>query len=269
MTPLIAAVLSVFIASVTYNVVPYTGTVPTVKKLQDRLVIASLDLSTPFFMEPADDRFPLPDVELHPLLDNDDVDGDDYTGTDVVSVVPEVPPVEEKNIFRRFYEQLARVDNEARPGYKWITTASGRRAIVHERYAATFVGFIRDLEATGYRIEDIGGYSYRRIAGTRTWSKHAFGAAIDVNQLRRDVVSVRMDRRLVSQLAVKHGLCSGGDWRYSDLGHFEVCGRPSGYTRHAKATKSAGRNVRYAKVKHYRQQQVAEAHPVHDVARQP
>lgn len=129
-----------------------------------------------------------------------------------------------QNILRAFGEHVAQIVQPVRPGYVSIKTASGQRAVVAASVAPRFVAFLRDLEATGYRIKELGGYAYRRIAGTRHLSKHAFGLAIDVNQLERDRVSVPMNRGLVSRLASSNGLCSGGDWRRGDLGHFEACG---------------------------------------------
>lgn len=141
------------------------------------------------------------------------------------------------NLIEQFRAHIAQIIEPVRPGFVWIKTASGQRAIVAERYAPAFVAFIRDLESTGYRIKDIGGYTYRRIAGTRMLSKHAFGAAVDINQLERNVVSIRMDRGLVSKLAARHGLISGGDWRHGDLGHFEIAsvdGRGRHHARHVR-----------------------------------
>lgn len=144
------------------------------------------------------------------------------------------------NILQAFYRHVAQIVEPVRPGYVAIQAASGARAVVAKDAAPRFVAFIRALEATGYRIKEMGGYSYRRIAGTRTLSKHAFGRAIDINQLERDRVSVPMNRREVSRLASNAGLVSGGDWRHGDLGHFEM---PSGQ-RQAKP-----RHVRYASVR--------------------
>lgn len=137
------------------------------------------------------------------------------------------------NILRAFHAKIASIVEPVRPGFVQIKTGSGRTAVVAQSAASRFVAFIRDLEGFGYPIQDIGGYAYRRIAGTRRMSKHAFGLAVDINQLERDVVSVRMDRRVVSRLASRHGLVSGGDWRHGDLGHFEVAGSsPHRHHRH-------------------------------------
>lgn len=178
----------------------------------------------------------------------------------------------QENIFQQYKKRQAEIVEPARPGMVWIKTVSGVRAIVAERYAKSFVGFLQDLEDTGYKINDVGGYVYRRIAGRHVLSKHAFGAAIDVNQEERNIVSVPMKSALVSTLASKHGLCSGGDWRRSpDLGHFEVCGRPDrGNTRYAKTEKrSRHYSVRFARYRHYRgaQQRTADVSAgYHDVA---
>lgn len=126
-----------------------------------------------------------------------------------------------------------------RPGFAAVRTASGHRAVVASSAAWRFAGFLRQLEAAGYRIKDLGGYAYRRIAGTRTLSKHAFGLAVDVNQLGRNVVSARMPGN-VGAMARRWGLTSGGDWRRPDLGHFEVEGSWPGHRRRVRYA-SAGR----------------------------
>lgn len=131
------------------------------------------------------------------------------------------------NLLDAFREHVASIVEPVRPGYVAIRSRSGRRAVVAREHAWRFAGLLRDLESAGYPIRSLGGYSYRRIdprftRGRRIMSRHASGAAIDVNQSRRNTVSDPMDRGIVSRVAAKWGLTSGGDWRSPDLGHFEV-----------------------------------------------
>lgn len=124
-----------------------------------------------------------------------------------------------------------------------LRTRNGHRYVVARKYATRFAGFVSNLEATGYRIRFVGGYAYRRIdprytGGRSILSKHAMGAAIDVNQIARNRVVVDMDRGLVARIAARWGLKSGGGWRSPDLGHFEVAG--------TRAVAAKRRHHRYA-----------------------
>lgn len=93
--------------------------------------------------------------------------------------------------------------------------------------APAFSGFLNDLAASGAPLSDVGGYSFRNIAGTGQLSQHAFGHAIDVNQQGRNQVSpafrqwAMQNRQLLANLTRKWGLVSGGDWRNPDFGHWE------------------------------------------------
>ncbi|NTG67265.1 M15 family peptidase [Rhizobium rhizogenes] len=106
-----------------------------------------------------------------------------------------------------------------------IATSNGLGADVNAKYAQQFQGFVKDLEATGYKIKSIGGYNYRNIAGTNKLSNHAFGDAIDINPQQNP-----MGKNLVTdlpsnvgELAAKNGLSWGGAWNSKkDAMHFEV-----------------------------------------------
>src|SRR5262249_43251839 len=100
-------------------------------------------------------------------------------------------------------------------------TSRGHRYLVAARYAARFSGFVAALERV-YRVDFVGGVRRTLIAGTAPLSQHAFGPATDGDQGARGHVTRRMDRRMVSGLARRFGLISGGDWRDGDLGHFEI-----------------------------------------------
>lgn len=102
-----------------------------------------------------------------------------------------------------------------------IHSRSGASARVNSAYASRFLCLIHKLEAVGYRIQFMGGYRHTRIAGTRIWSKHASGNAIDINQTARNRVTRRLPRNATS-IASSCGLTHGAIWRHPDTGHFEV-----------------------------------------------
>lgn len=102
-----------------------------------------------------------------------------------------------------------------------IHSRSGARATVNSAYASRFICLIHKLEAVGYRIQFMGGYRHTKIAGTNHWSKHASGAAIDINQTARNRVTRRFPHG-VSSMAASCGLFHGALWRNPDTGHFEV-----------------------------------------------
>ena len=88
-------------------------------------------------------------------------------------------------------------------------------------HASKFVCLLKKLVASGYPIKDIGGYSYRKIFGTNYLSLHAYGKALDVNQVRYNEVTVQQPKHTI-EMAHECGLDSGAEWRTPDTGHFEV-----------------------------------------------
>lgn len=111
-------------------------------------------------------------------------------------------------------------------GMVMLRTQSGRPYVVHERVADRFRRLVFWLEHRGYKIEQIGCLSRRKIAGTRTWSNHARGSACDINP---DDNPVRYGRvvtdlpRAVGKIASRLSLVWGGNWRgKTDSMHFEA-----------------------------------------------
>jgi hypothetical protein len=124
-----------------------------------------------------------------------------------IPAAPALPPVEAK-----------------RNGLVTLRTKSGQTYNVAAGASRAFSGFVTWLESTGYKITEIGGYAFRRIAGTRTISNHARGTAIDINQQRRNVVSRRLPADVTAK-AAEFGLRHGAIWRGRlgpDTGHFEL-----------------------------------------------
>ena len=110
-----------------------------------------------------------------------------------------------------------------------IRTASGVTAQVRADLAENFQGFIRELEATGYRISTLSGYrpgaTVKNLDGEDTGRPSAHGAAasIDINggtnPHRRNLVTDLPSN--VGDIARKWGLGWGGNWASSkDAMHF-------------------------------------------------
>jgi D-alanyl-D-alanine carboxypeptidase len=115
---------------------------------------------------------------------------------------------------------------------------------VASKHASKFVCLLEKLVASGYPIKDIGGYSYRKIFGTNYLSLHAYGKAIDVNQVRYNEVTVRQPKGTIA-MAHECGLESGAEWGTPDTGHFEV--PTEGYgTRIARNDAARGGLLSYA-----------------------
>jgi hypothetical protein len=110
----------------------------------------------------------------------------------------------------------------AKTGLATVTSASGRRFQVDERFAANFQGFINDYEKAGGVLgPDTGTLGNR----PNNASGHPIGAAIDINQIGRGVRSPRgisLDPRVEDELARKWGFVSGNQWRSNDQGHFGI-----------------------------------------------
>jgi hypothetical protein len=107
-----------------------------------------------------------------------------------------------------------------------IKTPSGKAYTVNAAAAPAFAGFVADLEATGYKINSIGGYSNRGKAGGGGLSEHAYGAAIDINPGANAFRSAGGDMPAnVHDMAAKWGLIWGGDWKEPrDPMHFQYGG---------------------------------------------
>jgi hypothetical protein len=119
------------------------------------------------------------------------------------------------------------------PGMVTLTTPGGKSYVVAEQYANNFKGFVDELETNGYKINSIGGYANRNIAGTGTKSYHSLGVAIDINPSTNPHT---FDGRLVTDMpsdvgaiAAKYGLGWGGNWRSSkDAMHFSMAAGEGG-----------------------------------------
>jgi hypothetical protein len=98
---------------------------------------------------------------------------------------------------------------------------------VNPSAAPFFKGFINDLVAQGYVIDDLGSFNDRNKKGGTSKSEHAYGNAIDINPARNPFHSTQTDMpKNISALAAKWGLIWGGDWSpgHQDTMHFEWAG---------------------------------------------
>ncbi|MDO9381828.1 MAG: M15 family metallopeptidase [Hyphomicrobiaceae bacterium] len=111
-----------------------------------------------------------------------------------------------------------------------FATNGGAKFTVNAEHGARFQALLNDLEAKGYAIDgkQSGGYNYRNIAGTNKLSEHAHGNAVDVNWSKNARGSKGdIDPALARELAARHGMTWGGDWKNPDPMHFEVAhGQP-------------------------------------------
>ena len=112
-----------------------------------------------------------------------------------------------------------------------IRTRRGVTAWVHRNYRENFQGFINELEATGYNIHTLYGYSNRTIKtpdgrDTGRKSYHAYGAAIDINPQQNPFTKARLITDMpanISEIAARYGIGWGGNWRSSkDPMHFSI-----------------------------------------------
>ena len=124
-----------------------------------------------------------------------------------------------------------------------LKTRSGITYKVASILAKQFSGFVSELEATGYKIKDIGGW---RNAGTGGGSgppdpdydqnryAHPYGAAIDINPAQNPYSPNGKNFKTdfpsnISAMAAKYGLGWGGNWRNSkDTMHFSAMKREGG-----------------------------------------
>lgn len=131
---------------------------------------------------------------------------------------------------QRFNEEKrsdAKIENHGE--HSTVSSKSGARFRVASSYAPRFAGLIADLEAEGVEIksEQSGGYADRNIAGTSTKSRHAYGEAIDINWSEnargsRGAMAKKLGPEKLNEIAKRHGMTWGGNWRNPDDMHFEI-----------------------------------------------
>jgi len=123
-------------------------------------------------------------------------------------------------------------DADNRERLSKITTKNGKSTWVATIYAKNFQNFINEFERTpapnhpdGYTIYSLGGYVHRQSRGSKKWSYHASGVAIDINPAENPYQKTfESDMPAnTSAIARKYGLGWGGDWNsVKDAMHFSV-----------------------------------------------
>jgi hypothetical protein len=109
-----------------------------------------------------------------------------------------------------------------------VSAPSGAKFRVHKQAAADIEGFLKELEATGYKVDakESGGHNVRQITGGTGLSEHAFGTAIDINPSRnpysKEGKKITDLPQNVAELADKYNLEWGGNWKSPvDTMHFQ------------------------------------------------
>lgn len=123
-------------------------------------------------------------------------------------------------------------DADNRERLSKITSKNGKSTYVAAIYAKNFQNFINEFERTpapnhpnGYTIYSLGGYVHRQSRGSKKWSYHASGVAIDINP-KENPYQKTFESDMpegTSAMAKKYGLGWGGDWNsVKDAMHFSV-----------------------------------------------
>jgi len=123
-----------------------------------------------------------------------------------------------------------------KPELKSVTSKSGPSAQVNKNVADNFQNLINHLDMAGYKINDMGGYNNRKIAGTDVMSAHAQGAALDINEKTNPMGSKLITDmpENIGTIAGNLGLGWGGNWQSKkDAMHFSAT-RSEGGTLMAK-----------------------------------
>jgi hypothetical protein len=110
----------------------------------------------------------------------------------------------------------------ARSGLATVTSPSGKKFQVDERFAQNFQGFINDYEGAGGTLGSATGTLGSRPHNA---SGHPIGAAIDINQVGRGIrggTGRSLAPGMEDELAEKWGLVSGNKWKSNDQGHFGI-----------------------------------------------
>lgn len=115
----------------------------------------------------------------------------------------------------------------------YVTTKEGKRAEVALPLAKRFQGFIKELQATGYKISEFGGFRpdgppAGNVDGKGPMYAHPYGAAVDINWTRNPAFRKAGNDfpSNVGQIASKYGL--GWGVKFDDAMHFSAMKREYG-----------------------------------------
>ena len=119
----------------------------------------------------------------------------------------------------------------------WDTKTKVTRMRCHKMVADAFLNVFKELLAVyGYeRIVELGidlyggCFNYRKMRGGSSWSKHAFGIAIDLDPARNTLKETSRTARFARpeyapmiEIFYKHGFISLGKEQNRDFMHFEI-----------------------------------------------
>jgi len=119
----------------------------------------------------------------------------------------------------------------------WDTDTTVQKMRCHELVAENFKAVFEDLLSHyGYkRIHDLGidlfggCFSYRKMRNGSSWSKHAWGIAIDLDPARNTLRETKRNARFANEeykpmidIFYKHGFVSLGVEKDMDWMHFEI-----------------------------------------------
>lgn len=115
----------------------------------------------------------------------------------------------------------------------YVKTKEGKRAEVALPLAKRFQGFINDLQSTGYKISEFGGFRpdgppAGNVDGKGPMYAHPYGAAVDINWTRNPAFKKAGNDfpANVGQIASKYGL--GWGVKFDDAMHFSAMKREYG-----------------------------------------
>jgi hypothetical protein len=113
-----------------------------------------------------------------------------------------------------------------------VTLSNGVRFTVASRIARLATLVLNECIRRGYKVRqaDTGGYNCRFIAGTTTWSMHAWALAIDVNWNTNPFTSSRVTDKpdWLFALFNRYGFANGADYSgRRDWMHHEFMGTPT------------------------------------------
>lgn len=107
-----------------------------------------------------------------------------------------------------------------------VKSQYGASARVHPSAQPKFQCLVNKIDASGYRIKFMTGYTINRPG----YSWHPHGKALDIDQHRRNVAGVKGRiyvplPRASTSWAIQCGLFAGANWRRNpDFGHFQLGG---------------------------------------------
>lgn len=129
-----------------------------------------------------------------------------------------------------------------------IKAPNGQTVKVNKLASQAFEGFLKDLNASGYKLNSVSGHNLKmNTSDPRMLSQHSWGNALDINPDTNPYAgktpfgsrAMKTDMpKNISELAAKWGLSWGGDWTsVKDPMHFEYTGKMPAVSNHMALSK--------------------------------